>query len=71
MMKTTAVILFALGVASAVVRADERGSLARFDGGIGVMPVSNGAGAANPDGTLPNVRLNVVRSPPFLASSPA
>jgi hypothetical protein len=35
--------------------------IARFDGGIGVIPVSNGAGPMNPDGTLPNLRLNVVR----------
>jgi hypothetical protein len=35
--------------------------LARFEGGIGVIPVQNGAGPANADTTLPNVRLNVVR----------
>ena len=35
--------------------------IARFDGGIGVIPVSSGAGQANADGTLPNARLNVVR----------
>ena len=27
-----------------------------FDGGIGVIPVSNGAGPVNADGTLPNVK---------------
>ena len=64
MVKTAAVIMFALGVTGAVVGADQRGSLARFDGGIGVIPVSNGAGPANPDGTFPNVKLNVVRSVP-------
>jgi hypothetical protein len=35
--------------------------LAAFDGGIGVIPVSNGAGTANADGTFPNARLNIVR----------
>jgi hypothetical protein len=35
--------------------------IARFEGGIGVIPASNGAGTANLDGTLPNVKLNVVR----------
>ena len=35
--------------------------IARFEGGIGVIPASSGAGVANADGTLPNVRLNVVR----------
>jgi len=29
-----------------------------------VIPVSNGAGPANPDGTLPNAKLNVVRGVP-------
>jgi hypothetical protein len=47
-----------------VIRADERGFLAQFDGGIGVIPVSNGAGPANLDGTFPNVKLNVVRGVP-------
>jgi hypothetical protein len=32
-----------------------------FDGGIGVIPVSNVAGTANPDNTFPNVTRNVVR----------
>jgi hypothetical protein len=35
--------------------------IARFEGGIGVIPASSGAGAANADGTLPNVKLNIVR----------
>src|SRR4249920_1249756 len=60
MMKQTAVILLALGIVGQV-SAHERDSLARFDGGIGVIPVSNGAGPVNPDGTFPNVRLNIVR----------
>jgi hypothetical protein len=38
-----------------------RDSLARFDGGIGVIPVSVGVAPANADGTFPNVRANIVR----------
>jgi hypothetical protein len=41
-----------------------RDFLARFEGGIGVIPASNGAGTANADGTFPNVKLNVVRGVP-------
>ena len=54
---TTAVMLITVGQASALASD----FIARFDGGIGVIPVSSGAGPANPDGTLPNARLNVVR----------
>ena len=61
MVKRTAVVLLALGILVSQLSARERDLLARFDGGIGVIPVSNGAGPANADGTLPNVRLNVVR----------
>ena len=60
MLKKAAVILFILGIAGHV-SAQPTDFIARFDGGIGVIPVSNGAGPANADGTLPNVRLNVVR----------
>ena len=60
MMKKAAVILFALGIGGHV-SASGRDLLARFEGGIGVIPVSNGAGPVNADGTLPNVRLNIVR----------
>jgi hypothetical protein len=35
--------------------------LARFDGGIGVIPAAAGAGPSNADGTLPNVKANIVR----------
>jgi hypothetical protein len=42
----------------------DRDLLVRFDGGIGVIPVQNGAGPANQDGTFPNVKLNVVRGVP-------
>jgi hypothetical protein len=60
MVKTTAVVLMAL-VMVGRMSAHERDDLARFEGGVGVIPVSNGAGPVNPDGTLPNVKLNVVR----------
>jgi hypothetical protein len=38
--------------------------LVRFDGGIGVVPAAAGAGPSNADGTLPNVKANVVRGVP-------
>jgi hypothetical protein len=62
-MKNAIAALLALGIAG---QAPVFGSdlLARFEGGIGVIPVSNGAGVANTDGTLPTVRLNVVRGVP-------
>jgi hypothetical protein len=41
--------------------ASQSDLIARFEGGIGVIPVQSGAGPANADGTLPNVKLNVVR----------
>src|SRR5580765_2037613 len=63
MMKQTAVILLALGIVGQV-SAHERDFLARFEGGIGVIPVSNGVGPVNPDGTFPNVKLNIVRGVP-------
>jgi hypothetical protein len=63
MMKKAAVMALALGIV-AHVSAHDRDFLARFDGGIGVIPVQNGAGPVNPDGTFPNVKLNVVRGVP-------
>lgn len=60
MVKKAAVILFALGMV-AHASAQEQDLIAKFEGGIGVIPVSNGAGPANADGTLPNARLNIVR----------
>jgi hypothetical protein len=44
--------------------AQGRDFIARFEGGIGVIPVSNGVGVVQADGTLPNVTLNVVRGVP-------
>ena len=43
------------------VSAQERDSLVRFRGGIGVAPVANVAGPVNIDGTFQNVKQNVVR----------
>ncbi len=40
---------------------DSGNSLVRFEAGIGVHPVSNVSGAANADGSFPNVTRNVVR----------
>ena len=62
-MKQAALILLALSMVGHVDNA-RRDSLARFEGGVGVIPVSNGAGPANADGTFPNVKLNVVRGVP-------
>src|SRR5882762_2489429 len=47
------------GVFASSVLADD--TLVRFQGAIGDIPVSNVAGAANPDGTFPNVTQNIVR----------
>jgi len=58
MLSASAVALIAGMVAPQAMAAD---SLARFDGGIGVIPVSSAAGTANADGTFPNVNRNVVR----------
>jgi hypothetical protein len=60
MARTTATVLLVLGIAGHL-SAQANDLIARFDGGIGVIPVSNAAGTANPDGTFPNARLNVVR----------
>jgi len=62
-MKSTAFILaVATIVGSAALQAREL--LVRFDGGIGVVPAAAGAGTANADGTLPNVKANIVRGVP-------
>lgn len=55
--------IFSLG-AVAALSAQDRGVLVQFDGGVGVIPVQNGAGMPNGDGTLPNAKLNVVRDVP-------
>jgi hypothetical protein len=48
-----------IGLFAPSVMADD--TLARFEGGIGVIPVSSAAGVPNADGTFPNVNRNVVR----------
>jgi len=58
--RAIAVVLFVLGIVGHA-GAHGRDLLARFAGGIGVIPVQSGAGPANADGTFPNVKLNVVR----------
>lgn len=60
MKKQAAVVLLALALFGGV-SAHAHNLLARFEGGIGVIPVANGAGPVNPDGTFPNVKLNIVR----------
>jgi len=62
MVKTTAAaILLTLVTAIGDVSAQGSAFLAKFEGGIGVIPASNGAGPVNADGTFPNVKLNIVR----------
>ena len=58
--KTVVAILLTVGIVGQV-SAHERDLLARFEGGIGVIPVTGGAGPVNADGTFPNVKLNIVR----------
>jgi hypothetical protein len=60
MVKNAAVALLALGIVGSV-SAQGRDVLARFEGGIGVDPVSSFAGPVNADGTFPNVTRNFVR----------
>lgn len=54
-------VLLIVGFFALPVLADDDDTLVQFKGGIGVHAVSNVAGAANPDGTFPNVTRNVVR----------
>ncbi len=59
-MKTVALLALALvALIPLPVVADD--ALVRFEGGVGVHPVSNVAGTANADGSFPNVTRNVVR----------
>jgi len=60
MLKTAAIVVALCGTV-AIASAQERTVLVKFEGGIGVQPVSNVAGPVNADGTFPNVRQNVVR----------
>ena len=58
MVKKAAVIVLTLGIVGHVSAAGQD-SLVRFEGGIGVIPVSNVI--TNADGTFANVNRNVVR----------
>ena len=60
MVKGTLVAILVVS-ALAVASARQGDVIAKFNGGIGVIPVTGGAGAPNADGTLPNVKVNVVR----------
>ena len=60
MIKKAAIILALFGTVG-TASAQERTVLVKFEGGIGVQPVSNVAGPVNADGTFANVRQNVVR----------
>lgn len=68
MITKAAVILLALAIGGSVAAqsgnfgVQGQGLLVRFDGGIGVIPVSNGAGVENADGSFPNVTKNIVRN---------
>jgi len=60
MKKVVVLALFLVGVLpTAALTAN---TIARFQGGIGVLPVSSVAGAANADGTFSNVNRNIVRT---------
>lgn len=56
--------LVAIALMAASVGIQARDILVQFDGGIGVISAQNGSGPANGDGTLPNVKLNIVRGVP-------
>ena len=57
-----AVLMAGFLASSAMADPDHHDNiLVKFKGGIGVIPVSNVAGTANPDGTFPNVTRNIVR----------
>ena len=60
MFQKLSICALVLGVTCSVA-ANSDDSLVRFRGAIGVLPVSSAAGAANADGTSPNVNRNVVR----------
>jgi hypothetical protein len=61
MVKLASVLAISLGMLLPLSAARADDSLAKFKGGIGVIPVSTAAGIANADGTSPNVNRNVVR----------
>jgi hypothetical protein len=59
-----AVVMVAALAFTTTAGAQREDALVRFEGGIGVIPASSGAGPANADGTLPNVKANIVRGVP-------
>jgi len=60
MLQKLSIFVLFLGITNSFA-AESDDSLVRFRGGIGVIPVSAAAGAANADGTSPAVTRNVVR----------
>ena len=54
------VVLLALGIGCSFAAVGDE-SLVKFSGGIGVLPLSSTAGAANADGSFSSVTSNVVR----------
>jgi hypothetical protein len=54
------IVAVILGVGCSFAAAGDD-TLVRFNGGVGVIPVSSAAGTVNSDGTSPNVNRNVVR----------
>ena len=62
MKRTVLTMAAAVLLGSAATQAHQL--LARFDGGVGVIPAAAVAGTANADGTFPNVKSNIVRGVP-------
>jgi hypothetical protein len=60
MFQRLSIVALTLGIGCSFAAAGGD-SLARFKGGIGVIPVSSAAGAVNADGTSSSVSRNVVR----------
>jgi len=60
MFQKLSIVALTLGIGCSFTAAGGD-SLVRFKGGIGVIPVSAAAGAANADGSSPSVIRNVVR----------
>jgi hypothetical protein len=62
-MKNVLGMLFAVSLLAVTVTSPAMAGeiLLKFNGGIGVIPVSNAAGTQNADGTFPNVNRNDVR----------
>ena len=60
MLRKLSIVALMLGIGWSIAAAGDE-SLARFKGGIGVIPVSGATGVANADGSSPSVIRNVVR----------